>query len=213
MACSGARLVPTALAFLASCLLHAQPADSPLLAQLRNLGKAFYENPTTQKQAVEEFRRALVLAPSSAREQINYGLALLRAGDARRGIAELETAQKTDPKIPHTWFNLGVALRKQANLDAALAQFRGMERLVPDEPVTHYQIGAILKTKGDSDGAIKEFEIARQLNPRLAAPHFQLYGLYRQRDPQASAAELRIFQDLKKQQEGAAIPEDMEWSA
>ncbi len=196
-----------------ACLMRAQPPDSARLAELRNLGKAFYENPTTQKQAVEEFRRALALAPNSAREQLNYGLALLRAGDARRGMTELETAQKSDPKIPHTWFNLGIALRKQANLDAALVELRGMEKLVPDEPVTHYQIGSILKAKGDVEGAIQEFETARRLNPRLAAPHFQLYGLYRQRNPDASAEELRVFQDLKKQQEGAAIPEDMEWSA
>ena len=218
MAGSRSRSKILTLAGVAGCLLAclplgAQPSDSPRLAQYRNLGKAFYENPTTPKQAVEEFRLALALAPYSARERINYGLALLRAGDARRGISELEKAQKTDPKIPHTWFNLGVAFRKQGDLDAALAQLRGMERLVPDEPVTHYQVGAILKTKGDVDGAIKEFEAARDLNPRLAAPHFQLYGLYRQRNPEATARELRIFQDLKKQQEGAAIPEDMEWSA
>jgi hypothetical protein len=29
-----------------------------LLWQHRNLGKAFYENPTTQKEAVAEFRKA-----------------------------------------------------------------------------------------------------------------------------------------------------------
>jgi tetratricopeptide (TPR) repeat protein len=205
------RLACCFLAFL--LVVQAQSAGSARLAQYRNLGKAFYENPTTQKQAVEEFRLALALAPNSVREQVNYGLALLRAGETQRGIAELEKAQKTDPKVPHTWFNLGVALRKQGHQDEALAQFRGMERLVPNKPVTHYQIGSILKTKGDLDGAAKEFEIARQLDPRLAAPHFQLYGLYRQSRPQESATELGVFQDLKKQQEGAAIPEDMEWSA
>jgi tetratricopeptide (TPR) repeat protein len=205
------RLACCFLAFL--LLLAAQTGDSPRLAQYRNLGKAFYENPTTQKQSVEEFRLALSLAPNSAREQVNYGLALLRAGQTERGVAELRKAQKTDPQLPHTWFNLGVALRKQGKDDDALAQFRGMERLVPDEPVTHYQIGSILKAKGDLAGAIQEFETAQRLNPQLAAPHFQLYGLYRQIRPQDSAAELRIFQDLKKQQEGAAIPEDMEWSA
>ena len=75
----------------------------------------------------------VMLAPNSVREQINYGLALLRAGETQRGIAELEKAQKTDPKIPHTWFNLGVYLRKEGKQDEALAQFRGMERLVPDQ--------------------------------------------------------------------------------
>jgi len=206
-----ARLACCLLAFL--LLLRAQSSDPARLAQHRNLGKAFYENPTTQKQSVQAFRLALALSPNSVREQVNYGLALLRAGQTQLGIAELEKAQKTDPKVPHTWFNLGVAFRKQGRQDAALAQFRGMERLVPDEPVTHYQIGSILKAKGDLDGAIQEFEIARRLNPRLAAPHFQLYGLYRQSRPQDAAAELSVFQDLKKQQEGAAIPEDVEWSA
>src|SRR5450756_1460107 len=56
-------------------------ADENRLWRYRNLGKAFYENPTTQKQAVEEFRKARDLAPASAREVTNYGLALLRAGD------------------------------------------------------------------------------------------------------------------------------------
>jgi tetratricopeptide (TPR) repeat protein len=208
-----ARRYRLACSFLALWAAQSQPVDSARLAEYRNLGKAFYENPTTQKQAADEFRRALLLAPNSAREQVNYGLALLRAGQTQRGIAELEQAQKTDPKIPNTWFSLGIALRKQGKLDDALAQLRGMERLVPNEPVTHYQIGAILKTKDDASGAIREFETARQLDPRLAAPHFQLYGLYRPSRPEDAAAELRIFQDLKKQQEGAAIPEDMEWSA
>jgi tetratricopeptide (TPR) repeat protein len=186
--------------------------DQAQLWHYRNLGKAFYENPTTQKQAVDEFKKALTLAPDSVRERVNYGLALLRAGDVSHGVEELQKAQKADPKLPHTWFNLGIALKKQGELDAALPQFEGMARLVPNEPITHYQIATILKARGDQAAAVKEFETARNLDPRLAAPHFQLYGLYRQLNrAEEAAAELRIFQDLKKQQEGAAVPEDMEW--
>ena len=75
----------------------------------RNLGKAFYENPTTQQRAVDEFKAALDLAPDSVRERVNYGLALLRAGKTAEAIAELQRAQQQDPSIPHTWFNLGIA--------------------------------------------------------------------------------------------------------
>jgi hypothetical protein len=196
-------------------MLLAQTArpDQGQLWHYRNLGKAFYENPTTQRQAVDEFKKALALAPDSVRERLNYGLALLRAGDVTRGIEELQKVQKIDPKLPHTWFNLGVTLKKQGDLDAALAQFQGMAKLVPDEPITHYQMASILKARGDQAAAVKEFETARRLDPRLAAPHFQLYGLYRQLNrTDEAAAELRIFQEIKKQQEGAAVPEDMEWS-
>ena len=206
-----AKLAPALLAFSPGA--WAQTDQAARLSEYRNLGKAFYENPTTKMQAVDEFRRALSLAPNSDREQVNYGLALLASGETEQGVLELEKAQKTNPRIPNSWFALGIAFRKQGKLDEALVQLRGMERLVPNEPVTHYQVGAILKAKGDLNGAIREFEVARRLNPRLAAPHFQLYGLYRQNRPQEAAAELRIFQDLKKQQENAAIPEDMEWSA
>jgi tetratricopeptide (TPR) repeat protein len=196
-------------------MLFAQPGgpDPGRLWHYRNLGKAFYENPTTQKQAVDEFQKALSLAPNSVRERINYGLALVRAGDANAGIEELKKAQQAAPSIPHTWFNLGIQLKKQGDLEGALAQLEGMERLVPDEPVTHYQIGSIRKARGETEAAVKEFETARGLNPLAAAPHFQLYGLYRQLSRQEeAAAELKIFQELKKQQEGAAVPEDMEWS-
>ncbi len=42
--------------------------------------------------------------------------------------------------------------------------------------------------------------------------HYQLFGLYRQAGRTADAArELQTFQDLKKQQEGSPIPEDVDW--
>jgi len=85
---------------------------SPTLAQHRNLGRAFYENPTTQAEAVVEFKKALDLAPNSVREKLNYGLALLRAGRTQEGVAQLKDVQRRDPKLPHTWFNLGIQYKK-----------------------------------------------------------------------------------------------------
>src|SRR5260370_18567648 len=196
-------------------MLLAQTArpDQSQLWHYRNLGKAFYENPTTQRQAVDEFKKALALAPGSVRERVNYGVALLGAGDVTGGLEELRKVQKTDSKLPHTWFNLGIAVKKQGELDAALTQFEGMPKLVPDEPITHYQMASILKARGDQAAAVKEFEIARRLDPRLAAPHFQLYGLYRQPHRAWEAAGgVRIFQENKKQQEGDAVAEGREWS-
>jgi tetratricopeptide (TPR) repeat protein len=201
---------------------QADPAREAQLWQHRNLAKALYENPTTQIQAVREFKAALDMAPGSVRERLNYALALLRAGEFAGGIAELEKVRKQDPTLPHVWFNLGVAYKKQSEFDKAFAAFEGMARLVSTEPVTHYQLGTLHKIRGEADpaskesetaAAVREFEIARDLDPLLAAPHFQLYGLYRQVNrPADAAAELRVFQEAKKRQDGAAIPEDMDWS-
>ena len=201
-------------AALCSLLLVAAdipPAESRLW-EYRNLGKAFYENPDTHIQAVEELQKALELKPDSVRERINYALALLRAGQTDKGVAELVKAQKQDPSLPHTWFNLGIAYKHSADYDKAIEQFRGMIKLVPNEPAGHYNLAAVLRSKGDLDAALPEFIEAAKLNPELAGPHFQLFSLYQRKgDHEAAARERKLFEDAKKKNEGSAVPEDMEW--
>jgi tetratricopeptide (TPR) repeat protein len=194
----------------------APPAGSAApeaLWQHRNLGKAFYENPTTQAQAVEELRQALALAPDSARDRLNHGLALLKAGRTAEGVAELERVQRQDPALPHTWFNLGIAAKRASDYDKALAQFQHMVELVPDEPVSHYNLGVLYKLVGKPEASLAQFETAARLAPRLAGPHFQLFNAYKVLGRSEEAArELAAFQEIKKQQAGAAVPEDLEWS-
>src|SRR5258706_13675562 len=112
---------------LAMILAAGPPAPGPPaleddLARYRNLGKAFYENPTTQTEAVAEFKKALDLAPNSVREKLNYGLALLRAGKVDEGVALLKDVQQRDPKLPHTWFNLGVFYKKAVDVPHPIGQ-------------------------------------------------------------------------------------------
>src|SRR5262245_24783001 len=189
------------------------------LWQYRNLGKAFYENPTTALEAVEQFRKALALRPDSARERLNLALALLRAGKTDEGVRTLEQVQQQQPNIPHTWFNLGIQYKKRGTPEStlkAIAQFERMIALVPDEPVSHYNLGALYKSSGRVAEAVTQFEAAARLDSNLAGPQFQLYNLYR--DPQVGRGDdavraLARFQSLKKQQAGAVVPEDLEWSA
>src|SRR5581483_7392400 len=203
------------VSLLVCAILLAAPADQQTAEKLwhyRNLGKAFYENPTTQIQAIDVFKKALDLDPSSVREQVNYALALMRGGRTSEGVAELQKVQKEDPKLPHTWFNLGIYYRRNGDFEKAAQQFEQMIRLVPDEPKSHYNLGVLYKQAQRFEDAEKQFRTAVELDPLLAAPHFQLYNVYRQLGKhEQGMAELKIFQQLKKSQEGAAIPEDMEW--
>ncbi len=206
---------------LITATVHAETPGEQLFHH-RNLGKAFYENPATQYDAVGEFRKALELAPDSARERVNYGLALMRAGQVAEGIAELEKAQKQDPKVPHTWFNLGLAYKRESQYPQAVAQLEGMLRLVPDDAITHYNLGVLYKLGGHPEGgqakqrtekALARFEDAARLDPGLAGPHFQLATAYRQAKRADDAKrEMALFRELKKRDAGAAVPEDLEWS-
>ena len=108
----------TALIFAATVLAALSNAAATSveeqLEQDRNLGKAFYENPTTGTEAVTQFKKALDLAPDSDREKLNYALALLRAGKSDEAVPILKEVQKHDPSLPHTWFNLGIYYKKMA---------------------------------------------------------------------------------------------------
>src|SRR6267142_5497099 len=216
------------------------PALDDQLWQYRNLGKAFFENTTTQVRvrAVEQFKNALDLQSDSLRERLNYGLALLRAGnpvpntpaDERpntydQGIEELKRVQGQDESIPHTWFNLGIAFKKKGdapNIAAgqkqmlykqAIDQLEGMIRRRPDEPVSHFNLGVLYTQPEtqDLDKAIQSFETAAQLDPTFVAPHSRLQGLYRARGRNEDVARQQAVLNSLQERKIRDNP-DLEWS-
>jgi len=193
-------------------LVEGGSTNEELLWRYRNLGKALFETPTTVAQSAVELKKALDLAPGSFRERLNYGLALLRAGNNKEAIAELEKAQKQEPGLPYTWFNLGVAYKREGRYPDAVRQFERMTQLAPEEPVSHYNLGLLYNLTGREQDALKQFEIAAKLDLKLVAPRFQIYNVYRLtgKDEEAAKA-LAVFMEAKKRQKEADDSEDMEW--
>ena len=204
------------LGFILSFVLAvgcSKPPDQALLDQHRNLGKAFYENPTTQQQAVREFQQALALAPDSARDKLNYALALLKVqGREEEAVKLLQEVQRQDPSLPHTWFNLGIYYKRQGDAQRAIAQFEGMLARAPDEAIAHYQLGTLYNQTNRRQEAQAQFEKAAELDPLLAAARFQLYNLHRLAGNAAQANRyLADFQRIKTLQKSWVIPENVEW--
>jgi Flp pilus assembly protein TadD len=198
------------LLLLASC---SRPIDENALERHRNLGKAFYENPTTKQEAVEEFKQARAIAPNSAREKLNYALALLKAeGHEQEAVQLLEEVQRQDPSLPHTWFNLGIYYKRRGDANKAIAQFEGMIARTPNEAIAHYQVGTLYRQVNRNADAQKQFETAAALDPQLAAARFQLYNLYRLAgNAEQAKSYLTEFQRLQTLQKTWVIPEDVEW--
>ena len=207
-------------ALTAALALLTQPTCSrrnreELLRQHRNLGKAYYENPVTYQEALREFREALELAPNSAREKVNYALALLRAsGRDDQAVRLLLDAQRQNPSLPHTWFNLGIYYKRRGNVNRAVTQFEGMIARTPAEPIAHYQLGALYRQLNRKVEAQAQFERAAELDPLLAAAPFQLYNLHRQNGDSAQADRyLADFQRIQSIQKAWATHEDVDWCA
>ncbi|MBZ5581107.1 MAG: FG-GAP-like repeat-containing protein [Acidobacteriia bacterium] len=178
----------------------------------RNLGKALYETPTSIAEAPAELKKALELAPDSFRDRLNYGLALLRAGDNKGAVAELEKVQKQNPTLPHTWFNLGIAYKRMGRNADAMRQFERMIQIVPDEPVSHYNLGLLYNLADRGADALVQFRTAARLDPNFVAPRFQIYTYYRLSGEEAEAARaLADFQQVKSRQQEMDEKEDVEW--
>jgi tetratricopeptide (TPR) repeat protein len=203
---------PLPVASVAETLPAAPSSAEARLASLRNLGKALYENPATQYDAVDVLRQAWELS-GEARDRVNWGMSLLRAGQAEAGLAELAAAQEAAPEIPHTWWNLGVAAEKAGDYDTARRQLEGLLERVPSEPAAEYHLGVLAKLAGDPEAAIAHFERAAAADAYFAAPRFQLAATYRQagRAEEAEAA-MEEFRALKDLQADDAVPEDPDWS-
>ncbi|HMD50895.1 MAG TPA: tetratricopeptide repeat protein, partial [Bryobacteraceae bacterium] len=190
-----------------------KPRNQDLLNQHRNLGKAFYENPTTQQEAVKEFQQALAIAPDSARDKLNYALALLKVpGREQEAVELLQQVQRQDPTLAHTWFNLGIYYKRQGDSQRAIAQFEGMLARTPDEAIAHYQLGTLYKQMNRPNDAQAQFEKAAQLDPQLAAARFQLYNLYRvEGNADRANRYLADFQRIQTLQKSWVTPENVEW--
>ena len=201
-----------ALAFLLT-VACSKPRNQNLLDQHRNLGKAFYENPATQQEAVREFQQAVAIAPDSVRDKLNYALALLKVqGREQEAITLLEEVQRQDPALPHTWFNLGIYYKHQGDAQRAIAQFEGMLVRTPDEAIAHYQLGTLYNQLNRRSDAQAQFEKAAELDPSLAAARFQLYNLNRLAGNAGLADRyLADFERIKNLQKGWVIPENVEW--
>jgi tetratricopeptide (TPR) repeat protein len=192
---------------------RSRPRDTNALERHRNVGKAFYENPTTKQEAVREFQQAFEIAPDSARDKLNYALALLRVdGREAEAVKLLEEVERQDPSLPHTWFNLGIYYKRRGDANRAIAQFEGMIARVPAEPIGHYQLGTLYQQEKRNAEAQAQFETAAGLDPQLAAARFQLYNFYRLAGNATQANRYLVeFQGLQKLQKTWVIPEDSAW--
>ena len=138
----------------------------------RNLGKAFYENPTTQYQAVDEFRKAL-----DAGAGLGARAAQLRPGAAQgrqepEGIAELEKAQAAGPvRSAHL-------VQPRHRLQERLALRRGDRPARADgrrwcrtSRSPRYNLGALYKLTGRPERSLRRVRDrgAPRAEPRRAA--------------------------------------------
>jgi len=158
------------------------------------------------------FSRLSKIAPDSARDKLNYALALLRVeGREPEAVKLLEEVKRQDPSLPHTWFNLGIYYKRQGDANRAIAQFEGMIARAPEEPIGHYQLGTLYQQQKRNAAAQRNSK-PRWPRPAAGGGAVSAVHLYRLAGNAAQANRyLAEFQDLQKLQKTWVIPEDSAW--
>jgi len=121
--------------------------------------------------ALTAARRAVAIAPQSARGHAVLGLLSMEHWQWTEAAAEYRRALQLDPSnaTAHQWY--AMYLWYQDDPDGALAQMRIANRLDPLSPIINIDLGRALLYAGHRDQAVVQYREAVALAPRFPLAH------------------------------------------
>jgi len=155
--------------FLPSWVLHGLKWAAVFVIPLGALwlGQVHSLTPETQRESW-----IVTDLPVGARQHLNYGAALEKAGQFDEAVEQYRIALSFDPTYAKVHYNLAKILMGQSKIDEALEHFAQATRLDPGEAEHRLHYGYALERVGRSDEAGLEYQAAIKLKPRLPKHHY-----------------------------------------
>ncbi|HWR82341.1 MAG TPA: FG-GAP-like repeat-containing protein [Candidatus Deferrimicrobium sp.] len=179
-------------------LIAGQSEDRQLL-QHRNRGNGYFENEEFQS-ALVEYGECIKLAPNSAGDWANLGLAYYKAGNFDSAVTAAEGAGRLDEKVLQSYYTLGLIYKKLNKFSEAVGQFEKVLQFDPADDAAYYQLGLMYKKLGQGDDAMEAFRATVRHRPNHPSAHYYLFMYAKEAGRQDEARrELRVFNDLQKQ--------------
>jgi tetratricopeptide (TPR) repeat protein len=107
-----------------------------------------------------------------------------------QAIAEFESAEKGDPKLPFLHFNLGLAYLSKQDYQRAVQEFQRDIAIEPDIAYDYDRLASVLALEERDEEAERNFRQALRLDSRLVSSYLGLTEIYQKQEkyPQALAA-------------------------
>ena len=124
--------------------------------------------------AIEHYKKAISLNPSSAELYNNIGAAYKEKGDFDEAIEAFQKAINLKPNYAEALLNHGTVLQENGdNVEAVNSYLRSL-RITPDNVTVLNNLGTALKTEKRFSAAIKYLQLAIKLKPDHAQAHNNL---------------------------------------
>jgi len=132
-----------------------------------NLGNALLQNGNVDE-AIEQYRKALQIAPHSADVYNNFGNALIKHGNVDEAMICYREALQINPDYAKAYVNLGGAWLRKGSADEAMVQYQKALQVNPGNTKAHIELGNVLLKKGGGSDAMTHYQKALQTNPDSA---------------------------------------------
>ena len=161
--------------------------------------------------AIQQFQKAIQLAPEMAQAYNNLGLCYYRQNRSGLAVANYQKAIDLNLKSgrPDAWpyLNLAIAERSLNQPGKAEVHLREAIRLNPNDAPAYFQLGNVLEDNGQTKDAIDQFQAAARLDPAYAEPHYALARIYRKLGNAAeSQKEMRNYLSIHSHPKTPALP-------
>ena len=159
-----------------------QPAETA--SEFFSRGVALEEDPATQIEAIEAYRKALELDPNHAAAHINLGTLFYNRQDYAKAEEHYRKAIDVDARYALAYFDLGNVLDETGRLQDAIRAYRQALLLAPTYADAHYNLALA-------------YEKLKQ--PRKALGHWRSYVRMDQSGPWAVHARNQIRTTLQEE--------------
>lgn len=118
-----------------------------------------------KEEAIDHFKEALRINPSSVHAHYNLGIELANAGKLDEAMVHFSEALKLNPHNEQVHNNAGVVLAQQGKVEQALDQFKESIQLNPQYPKPYLNSARAWERLGNFGGAMTNYSKALQLEP------------------------------------------------
>jgi tetratricopeptide (TPR) repeat protein len=109
--------------------------------------------------ALRELKSELEYHPSNTQALVALGELLLKTGQAKAALEQLQLAEKAAPNVSLVHYTLAKAYRESDQAEKAIQAARRSLELDPTSPDAHYLLGQLYQETGQADLARQELEL------------------------------------------------------